>query len=161
MSEETHSVLPESALSEGEFLEHQAQQAQAAIARALANAKAALAEGVDPREWTRRFPIIAIGSAAAAGFTAALLAVPSKEQQELRRLEKIQQALHPESPKTDANGKPKEQRAIWMTLLLEAAHLIRPVLTSLLFSGLKNASPKSDYQTRSDSAEVHDNPPPP
>ena len=41
MSEESHSVLPESALSEGEFLERQAQQAQAAIARALANAKAA------------------------------------------------------------------------------------------------------------------------
>ena len=40
-----------------------------------------------------------IGSAVAAGFVAAVLAIPSKEQQELKKLEKIRRALHPEVEK--------------------------------------------------------------
>jgi hypothetical protein len=163
MSEPTSSVLPEAAVSEADFLQRQSEQAQAAIANALANARAALAEGVDPREWARRYPIIAIGSAAVAGFAAAVMTIPSKEQQEIHRLEKIKEALHPHPapPKNESNGKSAEHQSVWMTLLHEAVQLIRPVLTSVLFANIggpsSSAPPSPGYGTTSPGADVHDN----
>src|SRR5436309_2969389 len=50
-------------VDEGDFLQKQADEAKRAISAAMADAKDALAEGMDPREWTRRFPMVAIGSA--------------------------------------------------------------------------------------------------
>src|SRR5258707_6599902 len=73
MSEATETVLPEAALSETEFLHRQAEQAQLAIGQALANARAALAEGMDPREWTKKYPLVAVGSALVAGFAASVM----------------------------------------------------------------------------------------
>ncbi len=125
--------------SESEYLSAQAETAKAAITHALLEAKTALAEGLDPKEWTRRYPLIAIGSAAAAGFVAALLAIPSKEQQELKRLAKLHRAMHPEADttKTPAEESPNQKpaaRSMWITLLLEATSLIRPLLISAITS---------------------------
>lgn len=148
MSEASTSVLPKAASSETDFLKRQAEQAHAAMTRALANAKAGLAEGMDPREWTRAYPLVAIGSALAAGFVAAVMTIPSKEDQEIARLAKIQEALHPKpAAEASGNGVAKEHTSIWKTLLLEAAHLIRPVLGALLMAGLKGQkSGSSDGQ---------------
>jgi len=133
---------------EADFLTRQADDAKAAIASALADAKAALAEGVDPREWTRRYPMVAIGSAVAAGFVAAVLTIPSKEQQELKKLEKIRRAMHPEvdavkdkakAAVADAAEEAKAQagkHSFWSTILREAVHMIRPVLISAMTAGL-------------------------
>jgi hypothetical protein len=159
MSEATDSVLPEAAVGQTEFLHQQAEQAQLAIGQALANARAALAEGMDPREWTKKYPIVAVGSALVAGFAAAVMTIPSKEQQEITRLQRIQEALHPEpKEKSNGNGQPKPAEPMWMKLLHEAVQLIRPVLGSLLFAGIKSqAAPAPDYGTTGTAADVHDN----
>jgi hypothetical protein len=163
MSNATETILPKADLDEHDFLKRQADQAQAAIARALENAKAGLAAGMDPREWTRTYPIVAVGSALAAGFVAAVMTIPSKEEQELARLAKIQKALHPEpAPASGGNGNAKESEPLWKSLLHEAAQLIRPVLGGLLLAGLKgHTTPPSDdhdYRTTSSGPNVHDNP---
>jgi hypothetical protein len=132
----------EAGMNESDFLKKQAEEAQAAIARALANAKASLAEGMDPREWTRAHPLVAVGSAVAAGFVAAVVTIPSKEEREIARLAKIQKAMNPPPPPSaHGNGDTKEHESVWKTLLLEAALLIRPVLGSLLSAGLKGQKP--------------------
>lgn len=131
-------------MTEAEYLRKQADDAKAAIGAALSDARAAMAEGIDPREWTRRFPLVAVGSAVAAGFVAAVLAVPSREQQELKKLEKIRRAMHPESTSSDGQQAKKQKVEVetpaesswWGKLLHEAVTLIRPVLLSALTAGM-------------------------
>src|SRR5579862_8238473 len=57
-------------LSEAEFLEKQAHDAQAAISKVLQDLKAKVGQGVDPKAWAREHPWIAVGAAAVAGFAA-------------------------------------------------------------------------------------------
>ncbi|HSV14736.1 MAG TPA: hypothetical protein VLI90_10780 [Tepidisphaeraceae bacterium] len=133
---------------EADFLTRQADEAKAAIASALADAKAALAEGIDPREWTRRYPFVALGSAVAAGFVAAVLTIPSKEQQELKKLEKIRRAMHPEVDEVKSKTKAavadaadeakaeSHKHSFWSTILREAVQMIRPILISAMTAGL-------------------------
>jgi hypothetical protein len=135
-------------VTESDFLDQQARVAKAAISAALADAKAALAEGVDPATWARRYPVVAIGSALVAGFAAALVAIPSKQQQELARIEKIARALHP-TPEKPASP-PKQEKAegaaaasspIWMTIVKEALAFARPLLAALASSHLGSPPP--------------------
>ncbi len=139
--------------SEADFLEKQADEAKAAITRAMADARTALAEGIDPREWTRRYPVVALGSAVAAGFVAALLAIPSKEQQELKKMEKVRRALHPEvelPKKAAAEAKDakvhESPHSFWSTLLREAISLIKPVLMSAVTAGITSRSQPANGQ---------------
>ena len=104
--------------------------------------KAALAGKVDPRNLPRRYPFLTIGGVAAAGFVAALLTIPSKEQQELRRLERIRRAMYPEpepaKAKAPASAEEKAAKApLWMTLVKEGIQAARPVLVSLVTASIK------------------------
>jgi hypothetical protein len=58
-------------LSEAEFLAHEAQLAKTAIGNALADMKSELAKAVDIKLWTHHYPWLAVGAAAATGFTMA------------------------------------------------------------------------------------------
>jgi hypothetical protein len=148
-------------LSEAEYLARQADEARRAIAHALNEAKASLAQGMDPKEWTRRYPKIAVGSAIVAGFAAAVLAIPSKEQQELRRLERLHRAMNPPPPEPakphgEEKTKTEKSKSVWSIILLEAVQLIRPVVTSALNAALaahRNGAPDGD-------GRVEDQPPP-
>src|SRR5947208_2034202 len=84
----------ESKLSESEYLEKQARDAQAAMSRVLQDLKTRLGQGVDPKAWAREHPWIAVGAAAVAGFAATAALVPSKEEQTLKKLAAIERALH-------------------------------------------------------------------
>jgi ElaB/YqjD/DUF883 family membrane-anchored ribosome-binding protein len=128
-------------LSESEFLRVEAEDARAAATRAIANAQAALVGAVDPRNVTKAHPFIAVGSAAAVGFFAALLTIPSKQEQALRRIEKLHRATHPTppAPPKDSNGavKPPAQ-SFWMILLKEAIAVLKPILIASITAGLNN-----------------------
>ncbi len=119
---------------ENDYLQQQADEAKAAIGNALREAKTALSQGMDPSEWTRKHPLIAVGSALAAGFAAAVVTISTKEQQELERLKEINQALHPEPA---VSAKP----GFWSGLIREAIQMIRPVLTTALMASLKSPPP--------------------
>ena len=129
-----------------EFLREQADEAARALQQGFNDFKAALAGKVDPRQLPRKFPFLMVGAVAAASFAAAVVAIPSKEQQELKRLERIRRALHPEPevPKAvkkaaDAAAKADGQQKgpLWVTLLREGIQAARPLLVALVTASIK------------------------
>ena len=134
------------------FLREQADEARKALAAAAEQLKAALAGTLDPRALPRKYPFITVGVVAAAGFAAALLAIPSKEQQELKRLERVRRAMYPE-PEVPKEAKKAVEDAkaaaakppLWVTLVREGVQAARPLLVSLVTAGIKaKQSPSSD-----------------
>ena len=126
------------------YLRGQAEAARKALLAGFDDLKATLAGTVDPRAIPRRFPIATLGAVAATGFVAALLAIPSKEQQELRKLERIRQALHPDpEPAKDVKQAATKAAAaaakppLWVTLLREGVQAARPLLVAMVTSSLK------------------------
>ena len=112
-SENTLTDLPNPKISESEFLADQADRAKAAAMAALSSAKVALGNSVDPRPAMRNHPLFVLGSASLAGFVAALLAIPSKKEQELRRMERIHRARNPEPP--PARSVKRQRKDRWQT----------------------------------------------
>ena len=136
-----------SSLSESEYLEKQATAAKEAISATLSNIKGRLGETVDVRLWTRQHPWLMLASAAVAGFASASTLVPSKEQQALRKLAAIEEALreprHEEKHKDSENGKSKDH-GILGTILREAINAVRPMLVALLSNHLNSRMPPAD-----------------
>ena len=101
-----------------------------------------MAEKADPRQLMRKFPFVTLGSTVAVGFAAALLTIPSREQQELRRLERIRRAMHPEltPPKPAAtkaaNGEVPAKGPLWLSIAKEVLQAVRPMLTALVTAKL-------------------------
>jgi hypothetical protein len=124
------------------FLREQADEARAALARGLDDLKAAVAGTIDPRQLPRRYPIWTISGVAVAGFVAAVLTIPSREEQELKRLERIRRAMYPEPeppkpPHAEAVAEKAAKASLWVTLLREAVQAARPMLVSLVTASLK------------------------
>jgi len=110
---------------ENDFLQQQADEAKAAIGCALSEAKAALVQGMDPTDWTRKYPLVAVGSALAAGFVAAMVTVKSNEPE-------------PVSPPPPYAPPPPHKSGFWSSLIREAVEMIRPVLTTALIAAFKS-----------------------
>jgi hypothetical protein len=88
-------AAPNPAASEAEFLAQQAADAKAAITRAISQIGAELGKAVNPSGVMHSHPWLTLGATTIAGFVAAAAVVPSKEEQALRKLSKIEKALHP------------------------------------------------------------------
>ena len=144
-------------LTEAEYLTQQAENAKAAIAAAVKELTAKLGEGANPIEWTKRYPWAGVGASAVAGFVAAALLIPSKEEQALAKLAKIERALNPPPPKKErevsdsVNGDTtaKDARAptgLLTLLAREAIGAVKPAIISLLTAGVtaKAAKPTQD-----------------
>jgi hypothetical protein len=131
---------PAGRLTEAEFLDAQAEQAKAALRATLDEMKVDLRKGLSPLHWAQDHPWIALIGSSVGGFVAASTLVPSKEQQELARLRRIHEALHP-TPKPAAQDKKSkakevEEGAIGGLLLRQLIGLIHPLLTSLLSAAM-------------------------
>ncbi len=141
-----------SKLSESKYLERQASEAQEAMARAWGELKRDLAKGADPRVWMQSHPWITLASAAVAGFTAAAVVVPSKEEQALRKLEKIERALHtahhPESH-ANGNGSKKKSGGFLGMIIHELLGVLKPLLVTLV-SAHANPQETGDNSTDGD-----------
>ena len=130
---------PAAKLSESEFLAQQAEMARTAMMRSLSEIKTRLAQGADPKAWAREFPWITVGAAAVAGFAAAATLIPSKEDQALKRLAKIERALNPCPPRHESSNGDGEKKAgggILGNILHEALSMARPLLVGLLSGGM-------------------------
>jgi hypothetical protein len=142
MSAKTDPSSSDSKLSEQEFLKLRAEMARRSVAEALVNAKAALAGKIDPTRLARKHPVISIAAAMVGGFVAAAVAVPSREEQELRRLRRLHDATHPPVPPTnghDAGQKPPEKPSLGETVLRELIALIKPIVLAAITAGIKSA----------------------
>ena len=154
---------PDRKLSESEYLARQAQEAKAAIARAWNDFSMGLAQGVDPREWTRDYPLTALSTALAAGFVAAVALVPSKEDQALKKLAKLERAINPPpgrerlmaSMAEDGSEKAK-QKGMLGELLNGIARTLGPALGSAISAAVAAKAGASDTNGQHDNA----NPPP-
>ena len=151
---------PES--SDADYLTLQQEHAKAAIGRVVGELKTALAEGVNPTEWAKQYPWATLGASAVAGFVAATMLIPSREQQALKKLAEIERALNPEPRRRaqrerdehpdSVDGKVgaddyKAGRQSFMTAVLgEAIKAVRPALISLLTAGVtaKAAKPTQE-----------------
>ncbi len=110
--------------------------------QASSEMKAWLVQSVSPIQWTRQHPWIGLSAGAVAGFVAATMAVPSKEQQALRKLRRIEAALNPSREARQENGKSdrdhdskdKKKGSLLGTLLHELAGAAGPLLMSVLNS---------------------------
>ena len=125
-----------SKLSESDFLQRQAADAQAAIGKVLQDLKSKLGQGVDPKAWAQEHPWIAIGAAAVVGFAATAALVPSKEEQALKKLAAIERALNAGREQAASNGNGKHEPTggggMLKTILSEAAGLLKPLLASVV-----------------------------
>jgi hypothetical protein len=143
--------VPHATLSESQFLAQQAHSARLVIGQTLKEIRAGLAHGANPAAWAGEHPWITISAAAIAGFLATAALVPSKEQQALNKLAKIERALNPPPP--PANGKPREEkRGLLGAILLEAVTVLRPAVSSLLAANIAPPSPNPPPSDQPDSA---------
>ena len=139
---------PDTTLSESEFLARQAATARLAIGQAFKDIRTRLAEGANPAAWAAEHPWITVSAAAAAGFVATAVLVPSKEQQALNKLAAIERTLNPPPP--SANGKSKEEKqGLLATILLEGISLLRPILSNLLAANLATSPPNPPPEAES------------
>jgi len=118
-----------------------------------------LRRGLSPIAWTKAHPWIAVTGAAVGGLATAMTLVPSKEQQELARLRRLHEALHP-APKPPAEEKGSratevKEGAIGALLLRQVIGLIRPVISAMLSAAI-SARPKPPEPASSTASPVHD-----
>ena len=159
-AERPQALHPES--SEADYLTLQQEHAKAAIGRVVNELKGALAEGANPKEWAQQYPWATLGVSAVAGFVAASMLIPSREQQALKKLAEIERALNPQPRRRaererdehpdSVDGKAgaddyKAGKQSFMTALMgEAIKAVRPALVSLLTAGVtaKAAKPSPE-----------------
>lgn len=153
------------ALSESAYLAKQAADAKAAFAGALHQIAGQFGQGVDPRVWTKRYPLAALGVSAAAGFVATALLVPSREQRALNKLAEIERALNPPPPPKpgeSAAGQTGEQnfkqgrQSFTTAILTELIGAIKPAVISLLTAGVTAATAKPSEEEMENAAAAED-----
>jgi len=151
---------PSGEATEAEFLAKQAEEAKQALSAAFGAFARDLRDGVDPRGWTKEHPWATLAGAAVAGFAAAAVFVPSKEEQALRRLVAMERALMPKSkaahdgaaPDTGDDGGARDfargRSGFLAAIGRQVLETIKPALMSALTAGItaKAATPENQYQ---------------
>jgi hypothetical protein len=133
-SARTSSDKPKTPIGEAQFLTDQANQASAAMSNAIKQIQRDLLKGVDPRLWVNEHPWMTLAAATVGGFVAATVTVPSKEQQALKRLEKLERALYPDparNPRYDGEDT-KKDRGILGSIFSHAMGTLQPILMSAI-----------------------------
>jgi len=156
--------------TEAQFLAQQAVDAKAAISRTLSDLGTSLGNGANLSAWTREYPWLTLGATTVAGFVAAAAIVPSKEQQALRRLAKIERALNPEPPKKkksdseDGDGQDDVKRfqsgrqSFMRSVLGEVIKAVQPAVLSMLTAGVTaHAAKPSEEEMESAAARQEQN----
>jgi len=136
-------------LSEADFLTAQQANAKAAIARTLREVKADLANAANLRQVHEQHPWMTTAGAAVAGFVAATLLVPSKEETALKKLARWEKALRAAEGRTesqataavssDGDGKPQvkqEKKGLLASIATELIRTVGPGIASALTAGM-------------------------
>jgi hypothetical protein len=148
-------------LSEAQFLEQQAALARAAIANTFKRFTQDLGQGANPVEWAREYPWTSMGAAAVAGFVAANMLIPSKEDQALKKLAKLERALNsPPPPVIDTATTDKEpaKHGVLYGLLNQALKAIQPAIISAITAHVAKNEPTNG---QAHAAAAGPPPPPP
>jgi len=152
---------------EAAFLAQQAVDAKAAISRVLSDLGNDLGRAADPGYLMRKYPWLTLGASAVAGFAATAAIVPSKEQQALRKLAKIEAALNPAPPPKQKDDEPEsaDERAksytsgrssFTRTILGEVIKAIQPAILSMLTAGVTAHAAKPSEEEMQAAAAAED-----
>ena len=150
-------------MSEAEFLQRQAEEAAKAISQVFGEFSKSLKDGIDPTLWTKEHPWAMVAGATVAGFAAAAMFVPSKEDQALRKLIAMEKALMPKGSRRaaayDGDGHDssedggakdfsKGRTGFLGAIGRQVLETIKPALMSALTAGItaKAATPDTGYQ---------------
>lgn len=127
-----------------------------------------LGHAANPGPLMRKHPWMTLGASVVAGFAASAALVPSKEQQALRKLAKIERALNPPPPpnkKDDDADEPADQGAkdyksgrtsFTRTLLGEVIKAVQPALLSMLTAGISAHAAKPSQEEMQAAAAAED-----
>jgi hypothetical protein len=145
--------------SEAIYLKEQAANAKAAMKQTLAEIARGVGDGVSVSKWTEEHPWTMLASAAVAGFVGASIAVPSKEQQALRQLAKLEKEIRKdrheraEHLESNGNGKATTEKKAGLTGLV-VAELMRAAsgIVSTLIKTSAQAPQSHDGAVPSDTA---------
>jgi hypothetical protein len=140
---------PSGLAGESAFLAAQAEDAKLAMARAWEDLKHALANGVDIRLWTKRYPWLATSGALAGGVALGYFLTPRDKDEFKEMWEKLRdklsrsaakddKAVYVEAP-TGAAGKAQEP-SLLHTILREAIKGVVPLVTAIASAGPDPAS---------------------
>jgi hypothetical protein len=156
-------------LGESEFLSRESEQSKQAATVAIKQAAKDLGHAVDPRAWTAQHPWIALATAAVGGFVAATQVVPSKDEQLLKQLEKIREAVMPEitrktttererevaAEQLDGDGKPKKKdsRGFLSVIGTELIKYMGPALSSALSAAIAGQSVANSAERADDARQ--------
>lgn len=112
-----------------------------------------MANGVNPLKWAESHPWIALATAAVGGFVAATQIVSSRDEQMLKKLEKIQDALTGQSKRErererarvdeqlDPDAKPPKQHRSFLSIIgTELIKYLGPALSSALSAAVAGKS---------------------
>ncbi len=127
----------------------QATEARAAISKTFKQIQKDLAKGADPRLWLREHPWATLAAATASGFGAASTVVPSKEQQALKRLARLERALHPEWQTQRDDRRPGE-RGMVAKIFSHAMGVLEPALMSILSEVVAEKVSKAEAEDLTD-----------
>lgn len=127
---------------EAGYVAQQAEDARAAIGHTLHAIASDLKESVDVRLWAKEHPWMTVGAAATAGFVAACVFVPTREDQALKRLSKIEKALRPSSPAASSDNNSASAEAdqdgasqsssMWSGIARQIYDAVKPAVLSTL-----------------------------
>jgi hypothetical protein len=136
-------------LSEAQFLQQQAELAKEAIARTFKQVTAGLGQGANPVEWAKEYPWVSVGAAAVAGFVAANMLIPSKEDQALKKLARLERALSaPPPPVIDGSTPDKDpaKHGVLYGLMNQALKAIQPAIISAITAHVAKNEPTNGQQ---------------
>ncbi len=126
--------------TEAQFLDQQAQQAKDALSRTLSLIGKNLGQSVDPRAWAQEHPWLTLAGAAVGGFVAACAVVPTKEDQAIKRLARIERAIAPKPPVVVAadgdSDRHPANKGVVHGLLNQVLKSIQPAIMSAITAGI-------------------------
>ena len=115
----------ETSRSESQFLADQAEMAKKAMVQVWSEMKKGAWWMADIRKLTQNHPWSALGTAAAAGFTTAWVAVPTKEDRIIRRWARI-----------NGSKNPPQSPSFFSGLGVEVFKILRPAILSALSASI-------------------------
>ncbi len=93
---------------------------------------------LDPALWAREHPWATIGAAAIGAFAAVAIAIPSRQESELRKRAAYERAVNGNShPGGAASGKTAGS-STFMTVVRELFNLLKPMLTTLITASVSS-----------------------
>lgn len=115
-------------------------------------------------EWAKEYPWVSVGAAAVAGFVAANMLIPSKEDQALKKLARLERALSPPPPPvidTGTSDKEPAKHGVLYGLMNQALKAIQPAIISAITAHVAKNEPTNGQAPAAPAAPAGPHPPPP